>query len=210
MTEAATENLVRLVAGLQAGEESAWREYIRAHGRLMIAAGRRVGIRGTDLEEIVQITSVEACRSIGSLREPARLASWTYQIAFRAAVKLRRRRGPESAADGLLEGDFLATIAGEGPSPEDVAIRLEQEQWVREGFDRLEPPCRRLLEALYLETPPLGYNEVSARLQMPIGSIGPTRARCLEKLKKALSPVSRRSDGATTKRGPTGKSGPRG
>jgi RNA polymerase sigma factor (sigma-70 family) len=73
--------------------------------------------------------------------------------------------------------------ADEGASTDD----LERDTWLREALTQLAPRCRELLEALYLESPGLSYLETAARLDMSLGSVGPTRSRCLKQLRDLLA-----------------------
>jgi RNA polymerase sigma factor (sigma-70 family) len=71
-------------------------------------------------------------------------------------------------------------------SPEEAALALERQHLVRQCLQHLSPSCQELLALLYAEEPPCSYVEVAQRLGVPLGSIGPRRARCLEHLKKLL------------------------
>jgi RNA polymerase sigma factor (sigma-70 family) len=186
-----TEQPSLLVERLRAGEEAAWRDYLRAYGRLIYAAGRRVGLDPSDLDEAFQLTSVAAYRSIGQLRDPSKLASWTYSIARRTALKVKLRYRSEVSVEDLSDGGVLDRLASDEPSPEEIAIQWEHAGILREALAAVGDRCRRLVDLLYLQTPQPSYEEISERLHMPVGSIGPTRARCLEKLKRALGDVSR-------------------
>lgn len=189
-----------LVDRLRAGEESAWREFMRSHGRLILAAARRAGLGTTDLEEAFQVACVEAYKSIGSLRDPSRLASWTYSIAFRWARKIRERQNPAGSPGAIADGSVVDVLPSGDPSPEDIAVRIDQAGRLHAGLAKLGFRCRRLIEALYLQAPRPSYQEIGRRLKLPIGSIGPTRARCLEKLRKVLLVVSPETRPGTTGR----------
>jgi DNA-directed RNA polymerase specialized sigma24 family protein len=70
--------------------------------------------------------------------------------------------------------------------PEEVLLQLEQQQQVREGFNQLQERCRRLLWFLFYDPTQPSYNQIASSLAMPVASIGPSRARCLEKLRIKL------------------------
>jgi RNA polymerase sigma factor (sigma-70 family) len=101
--------------------------------------------------------------------------------------ELEERAALEASAD--LEPDFVREVES-----------LEQNAAVVDAVGLMDERCRQLLSWLYLEADPLSYTEISERAGIPIGSIGPTRARCLEKLKKQIFPLSSAGPGASTSR----------
>jgi RNA polymerase sigma factor (sigma-70 family) len=88
--------------------------------------------------------------------------------------------------DGGSSEDPLEQIADTAPLPDALLDDLQQQHRVREALDRLDPRSRQLLELLFLQEEPLPYGEIAARLGIAEGSIGPTRARALEKLRKLM------------------------
>jgi RNA polymerase sigma factor (sigma-70 family) len=93
-------------------------------------------------------------------------------------------------AVGRLEHDQgplqLEDIRSADPSPESLVLRSEREALVWRAFGKLDSRCQELLRALILAVPSLSYEEVAEAFAMPVGSIGPTRARCLEQLRRKL------------------------
>ena len=196
-----------LVAGLKLRDEEAWREFMTLHGKLVLVIGRRLGLGDADSEDLFQTTCVTAYGSIENLRDPERLTSWVYSIAHRQALDLLRLRRPEISGDPSRDDSVLGRLDNREPSAPDLLIQFEDAQRVRTGLESLDLGCRRLLSALYLEDPRPSYEEISSRVKTPIGSIGPTRARCLEKLKRELLAVSGRGAAASTGRNPRGGDG---
>lgn len=182
-------DVAELVKQLKAGEERAWRDLMSQYGRLPFAVAYRFHLGEEDRAEIFQMTFMEAFRSIGSLRDPSKLGSWLYGIARHSTLRLIKRAPKEISAEVLGDG-YLDRVEGEFADPEETLVQLELSNQIREGLTALDSPCRSLLQALYMVEPPSSYTEISERLGIPIGSIGPTRARCLEKLKRALRRVS--------------------
>lgn len=199
-----------LVARLQSGEEGAWTDLMRHYGRLPFAVAYRFHLGEEDRQEIFQSTFMEAYRSIHSLRDPAKLAPWLYGIARHTALRLVRKAPKEVSTEEMGDG-FLDRVESEGPDPQEALAQLELATQLREGLETLDPSCRDLLRALYMHEPPATYMEISERLGLPIGSIGPTRARCLEKLKRALRRVSEPKARGTNSwtEGNSGQSDPR-
>jgi len=180
------------VEDLRAGNAAAWQRFMKEQGRIILAVGRRVGLDASERDELFQNTCLIAYRSIGQLKDPERLSSWVYSIAYRTGIELARRRKPGGGEEEMQR------LASEEPSADEVLERVELARHVREGLEKVGDTCRDLLAQLYLQADEPSYEEISRRLSMPIGSIGPTRARCLEKLRKALSSVSGREQLPTT------------
>lgn len=180
------------VRRLQAGEDEAWRDFIRVFARFVPVVSNRLGLNETDRQEVLQDMTVTALRSIRNLRDPSRLGSWTFTIANRAAINIRksrkRRQVNETGDDAILE-----RLPSTQAPPDELMARLEDARWVRQALGRMGEKCRRLLESLFLAEPRPSYKEISERHGMPIGSIGPNLARCLTSFRQALEAVSNRA-----------------
>jgi RNA polymerase sigma factor (sigma-70 family) len=188
-------HLDELVQRLRDRDELAWREYMVDYGRLIYLAATRLSLSEADREDVFQNTCVAVDRSIGALRDPARLGSWTYSIARRFALEIVKRRGRQELSTDALEEWGRAPDVAVDPEVEETLSRFEEARWVRGLVDDLGHRCRELVSALYLEDPTPSYEEIGQRLGMPIGSIGPTRARCLRKLRDLAESVSNEGRG---------------
>lgn len=174
-----------LVAALRRGDERAWREVMDRYGRLVYSVAARSGLHATDREDVYQTTWLVALRSIDKLRDPTRFTSWLYGITHRLSADMhrkRKRRGTEidvtdSPSSPVLEAD---------PEVEQGLELLEAVSHLYDALESIDARCATLIRALYLEEPRPSYDTISDRLEMPIGSIGPTRARCLGKIKRLL------------------------
>lgn len=173
-----------LLAKLAAGDESAWRLFLRDYGALIYDVPAKLGLHGDDREDVFQNVCVAVYRSIGTLRDPARLATWLYGVAYRQSVNVLRRRGREVPIEG--EDGTEREFPSPWPGADQVLSGLEEAGRLRDALEVIDERCRRLLTAIYLEDPAWSYLEISERFAMPVGSIGPTRARCLRKLKDEL------------------------
>jgi RNA polymerase sigma factor (sigma-70 family) len=152
-----------------------------------------LGLTDSDREEVLQEMTLIAYRSIGNLREPERLASWTYTIARRAAIlqmRARRARG-ESGRDGEGAESPLDRLPSDDLPVDEVLATWDDGRRLRSAVAELKPACRRLIEDLYFREPRSSYKDVSAERGIPVGSIGPTLARCLETLRRIWKTVSR-------------------
>jgi RNA polymerase sigma factor (sigma-70 family) len=158
-------------------------------GKLILVVARRARLDETEREEVFQNACLSAYKAIGSLRDPTRLTAWVYSIAYHHVLDLVRSKRREAAlrtagpGEGLEAGTDAAAL---GP---EILEQYERARHVREAMENLDPRCRRLISGLFLAEPPMTYDELSARESIPLGSIGPTRARCLRKLRRALRRV---------------------
>jgi RNA polymerase sigma factor (sigma-70 family) len=145
------------------------------------------GLDGTDAAEVNQTVWLRLVEWLTHLRQPAALPAWitiTTRRECERVLRTSRRLEPVGLFDDLV-GDLVdpdGPACGPGRAPEDAAVREEQYRALREGFAQLPPRCRELL-TLLLEDPPMSYRDISHRTGMRIGSVGPTHARCLDKLR---------------------------
>lgn len=167
-----------LVEACLAGDPRAWEELVDRYGRLVYAIPRRMGLSSADADDVFQDVFATLLRSLGSLRDRARLAAWLITTTRRECW----RRG--KASGRLVELD--ETLHDGRPEAIDEVTRLEREQSVREAVGRLDGRCRDLLTALFFDASQPGYEVIARRLGIPVGSIGPTRARCFKKLEAHL------------------------
>ena len=161
------------------GDEGAWEEMVDRYGRLVYSIPRRTGLTAADADDVFQNVFTSLFRHLADLRDQTRLSSWlirtTYRECWRVGKKLANRHD-----------DLEGAIVDVGAPPFDEVMRWEREQQVRQALRRLDDRCRDLLTALFLEPDAPSYEAIGARLGMPVGSIGPTRARCFKKLEAIL------------------------
>ena len=179
---------MELVAGMRARNEQAWRCFLADYGRLVYSVAARFDLSRTETEDHFQSVCFAALRGIDALRDPERLASWTYNIAYRLAIDMLRRQRTQKAVVPLADSDSPALRLE--PTVLADLQRLEETARLYDAMARLDGRCRRLITALFLEDPPPGYTEISSREKLPVGSIGPTRARCLRKMQKFVAELS--------------------
>lgn len=170
----------RLVRACLDGDQGAWDELVERYGRLVSSIPRRMGMSPADAEDVFQNVFLTLYRRLGDLRDQTRLSAWLITTTQRECWRLAKR-GDRNAGAALDDG-----IADDAPSPAEEVSRLELEHAVRDAMRRLDERCRALLTALFLEPTPPAYDALAARLGMPLGSIGPTRARCFRKLEASL------------------------
>jgi len=166
-----------LVEACLRGDRAAWDELVHRYSRLVWSIPRKYGLDGNDSEDVHQSTFASLIHHLGDLRDRERLSSWIITTATRECWRLRKRQSQR--------GTVSIDSAQEVPLPETDRAD-EQRQLVREGFERLNERCRSLLQVLFASDGEPHYPTVAEQLGMPVGSIGPTRARCLAKLEAIL------------------------
>jgi RNA polymerase sigma factor (sigma-70 family) len=176
--------LARLAA---TGDEAAWAALVRLFGGLVWSVARSHGLGTADAEEVFQTTWLRLTEHVGRLKEPDRVGAWLATTARHESLKTiraGRRAAPTDDLGALDRGDDmtpeLAVLESEAADAQ--AARLRR---VWSAYQDLPPRCRELLRAL-IASPPLPYAEIAAMLGIPVGSIGPTRGRCLRQLRDLL------------------------
>jgi RNA polymerase sigma factor (sigma-70 family) len=179
-----------LICACLGGDVEAWDALIERYQALTYSTLLKQGLTSADADDIFQDVSLILFRHLGDLRDTARLSGWLISTARREAWRLKRRRGMALASElGEREWELEAAeplAQAAAPEPDAEMLALEDRQLVREGMERLGDRCRELLTLLYMSDPPASYADITERLSMPQGSIGPTRARCLRQLQKNL------------------------
>jgi RNA polymerase sigma factor (sigma-70 family) len=164
------------------GEQTAWDALVEEFSRMLwaVASGFRLG--HADTSEVVQTTWLRLVENLDRIKQPEALGGWLATTARREALRLVRLRGREPVVE---DGDDYAPMVPAQPGPEARALRADRDRRLWSAFQRLPEQCRTLLYLLSVAA--LSYSELAATLDMPIGSIGPTRARCLQRLRRLLA-----------------------
>jgi RNA polymerase sigma factor (sigma-70 family) len=169
-----------LLAGARAGESDAWDELVERYARLVWAVARGFALSAADAADVSQTTWLRLVEHLDKLREPEHLGGWLATIARHECLRMLRRNGREVVG---FDAD-LDFEAGE-PTPEAVVLDTERDRLLWQSLGEISQRCQVLLRALATAPPP-SYQDISAALGMPVGSIGPTRARCLDSLKRRV------------------------
>jgi RNA polymerase sigma factor (sigma-70 family) len=178
-----TEDLLRACVR---GEDPAWRLFLERYGDLISSVPLTMGATRADAEEIFQNTVPAIVERLGTLRDPARIVAWICEIARRQTLYDFRKRRREA----LGEDDALISEPDPTAGSDALLESLQAGQLIKNSLLSIQSRCRDLSKSLYLDDPTPAYKEIAASLGIPIGSIGPTRARCLKALREALaSPV---------------------
>jgi len=180
-TRAAADTDADLVQGCLDGDERAWNALLERHGSLVWAAARRAGLADADAADAFQNAWTIALEDLGRLRDADRFAPWIARIARHQAMRIRRGYGIARRAHEKVARDEM-----DHRRPEEEVVETEQRHGIQLALGQIGERCRKLLELLYFAAPQPAYADIAASTGMRIGSIGPTRARCLEKLKQEL------------------------
>jgi RNA polymerase sigma factor (sigma-70 family) len=175
-------DIAQLVQRAAEGDGWAWKQLIDQYGRLIWAMTRDFKLAEGDASDVVQATWLRLIENIHRLECPERVGSWLAATARHECLRsLSARKKIVLATDDTpLDG-----VALNEPEIDERLLAEERAQTVREALSRLPWRSQRLLELLMADPPP-SYAEISDQLGLPIGSIGPTRGRCLEKLRVML------------------------
>jgi len=177
---------------LSEGDPDAWKNLLQDFGGMIRSIGGRFRLDSDDRDDLVQNVCLRLHSRSDSISDPTRLSSWLYTVAVNEAKLILRKQKASSSLDDPDASTTIPDLLGNEPPPDELAAALIASDQVRAAVSRLEGRCHDLLIALYLNAPPMDYQEITAALGIPIGSIGPTRARCLRRLATELKVVSRR------------------
>jgi RNA polymerase sigma factor (sigma-70 family) len=168
-----------LVIRASRGDRQAWDALVERYAPLIWAICRRYRLVGTDAEDVSQAVWLTMVEQLGNLRDPAALPGWLVTTTRRECGRVQRATAKLAGGGQVLENlpDAQAIMA------EKELLTAERHAALREAFARLPSASQQLL-ALLIADPPLPYAEISVRLGIPIGSIGPNRSRCLDKLRR--------------------------
>jgi RNA polymerase sigma factor (sigma-70 family) len=160
------------------GEPRAWRELVDEFSGLVWAIARAHRLSDADAADVTQATFARLVENLDRLRDPLRVGAWLATTARRECLAVLRHQSRM-----LPRGDDMPEEPDAGEPGHDAAlIARERDEALWRAFERLSSRDRALLRMLIADPPP-SYEEISAALGMPIGSIGPTRARALERLR---------------------------
>ena len=171
-----------LIKACRRGDNAAWETLITRYERLVFYVARRYGLTMEDSADITQQTFTTMLESLHVFHADSNLKSWLGTVAKRHSWRFLHRYNHENVntASDLSEAQVLT---------EQIAVNddgWEIAQWLTSGLNQLSEKCRQLLYALYLEEGGLAYDVVVTKLGIARGSIGPTRARCLAKLREVM------------------------
>jgi RNA polymerase sigma factor (sigma-70 family) len=168
--------LASQVRAAAAGDSGAWNALVGRFGRLVWAITRAHRLSDADAADVSQTAWLRLVEHLDRLRDPERVGSWLAATTRNECLRVLRLSGRQiPSADDLLADEETPSAAAE-------LFVSERNAAVWRAFQTLSPRCRLLLQ-IVVASPPPTYDEVAAALGVPVGSIGPTRARCLDRLR---------------------------
>ena len=179
-----------LVAACLAGDRASWDTLLDRYHGFIFALILRMGVSTPDAEDLFQNVCLRLYQNLGTLRDVDRLTNWLAVTIRHEVWTFRRRRKvslQSEMPDYAWEQEGVVPVGmAEEDTPEETLLAQESQHLVRECMKQLPEECRTLLTMLYHDDPPRTYLEVAQHFSLPVGSIGPKRARCLKRLQKLL------------------------
>lgn len=163
-----------------AGDKAAWNAIVESFSKLVWSVVNAHRLGPSDAAEVTQTTWVRLIEHIDRITNPERLGGWLATTARRESLRVLRLRGREALTDSELAGSEPDLF----PDPEATVLERDRNRQLWSAFGKLSERCKAILELVVIVAPP--YVEVANALGMPMGSIGPSRARCLQQLRRHL------------------------
>ena len=178
-----------LVLACRRGEAGAWDLLVNRYQRLIYSIPRNAGLDESQAAEVFQRTFAKLFENLERIRQPDRIHAWLVTTARRETLSLihQQRREPVLWDRDNRHGESrYEAVLDSAPLPDEALERLQEQHFIRTAIDSMGEPCCQLLKMLFYRGDQLSYAEVAAALKIPEGSLGPTRARCLQKLRLVL------------------------
>jgi RNA polymerase sigma factor (sigma-70 family) len=164
----------------KSGDQTAWSELVDRFGQMVWSIARSFRLDEAAAKDVTQTVWLRLVENIERIDDPERLPGWLATTSRREALRVRGLR------DRVIPTEFEYDIPDEQPSLESMLVEDEEAREVVAAFETISEDCRQLLRLLTTD-PPLSYEEISEVVDRPIGSLGPTRSRCIERLKAAIA-----------------------
>lgn len=172
-------NVSALIAAAGNGDRAAWNALVEQFMPLVWATARGHRLSDADAADVVQTTWLRLVEHLDRINEPERVGAWLATTARRESLRLIASSARTSPSDEVGE------VPDSALGPAEESVRRDRDAVLRDALQALGDRCRLLLRLLASEPPP-SYDEISSVLEMPVGSIGPTRGRCLTRLRAEL------------------------
>lgn len=176
-----------LIIACRAGLETAWETIVYKYQNLIFSIPRRAGLDGDAASDVLQEVFKTLFEKLDSIEQPQFLRAWLTTTARHKTIHYiqREKRGKIQPLFDE-ENEINYEVPDRALLPDEVLVRLEKDIQIETALSKIDDRCRRLVTMLYLEAEQIPYQEIADALGLPVGSIGPTRARCLKKLLKFL------------------------
>jgi RNA polymerase sigma factor (sigma-70 family) len=172
-----------LVQQCLAGQQAAWEVLLARYERLIYYTALKTGMTTDEAADAFQAVCLIWLEELGRLRDPERLGAWLVTTTRRECWRrLKRNQKGEGEDLEMLE----ERAAAQDESPEALAARAEDANAVNLALQQLPEPCRKILQLFFNDQDHLSYSAIARRLNISVNSLGPTRARCLARLREIL------------------------
>jgi RNA polymerase sigma factor (sigma-70 family) len=178
------EPVTPLVRRAADGDQVAWDALVERYTNLVWSVARSYRLSSSDAADVVQTTWLRLVENLGSVQDPERLPGWLATTARRECLRVLKRGGRELV--GVVDDTAFDVVDELAPALDSALLQDERDAALWTCFAQLSERCQRLLRVLMAAEPP-AYAQVSEAMGMPIGSIGPTRMRCLDRLREITS-----------------------
>lgn len=180
-------SVIDLVSRANSGDRTAWDQLVDRYAPLVWGICRRFRLSRADADDVGQGVWLRLVEQLPTIRDPAALPGWLATTTRRECLRVVRTGQRRDEHERPLSPDTAAALArrdaSEADLPEAELLEFERRAALREALASVPAHCQQLL-LLLIQDPPLPYAEIGARLQLPIGSIGPNRGRCLAALRR--------------------------
>ncbi|NEA30700.1 sigma-70 family RNA polymerase sigma factor [Streptomyces sp. SID13031] len=180
-------DLPELVERVRAADPVAWATLTDRYTKLLWFIARGMRLNSEDAADAIQTTWLRLVERIDTVRQPESIGSWLATTLRHECLAALRRRSK------VVVSDIWADLPDDADPLDDGLLRTEQDAALWRAFGLLKTRCQTLLRVLMADPPP-SYTEVAAALDMRVGSIGPTRQRCLAALRDIMSAGSYQFD----------------
>jgi RNA polymerase sigma factor (sigma-70 family) len=191
LSQSGSPSNAELLQRCQSGDSAAWQQIVHRYGRLVHSVPVRYGLSRSEAEDVGQEVFWALAQQLERIEDPERLGGWLLTTARRISWRLmqqRRQEQPDALAD-IAESEVLVenlVSPTRVPTYAELLAAWDRQEALESGLARLGERCRELLRLIFLDSGEPSYEEISALLGMPKGSIGPTRNRCLAQLRDIL------------------------
>ena len=175
-----SKRIIDLWGKITDGDRSAWRELVRALAPLVFTVAQRAGLTREDANDCAQQTWMDLYRGRDGIKDPERLPAWLIRVASRKAARIVRKK----MRDDRIKRD--PALPSWEESYEEQVVILERYALLMQALESLDRRCRSILEQIFFADQSKTYEEIARDLDMAANSLGPTRTRCLRKLKEIL------------------------
>ena len=183
-----------LIDRCRQGDAQAWELLVQRYQRLVYSIPRRAGLDNEQAADVFQQVFVALFENLHRLERPDRLTAWLATTARRESWRISRQQRTTDTVSRLSAADDQGTspldmLPDTALLPDEQLEQLEQQHIIRQMVMTLDDRCREMLTMLFYQADPPPYSDIATDLQISVGSVGPMRARCLQKLRQSLEKV---------------------